>query len=95
MERISGWETEQFIEANEKISASQAKNLILLLNRRNHNPRHWRKRRKNLYPYHRMKTKHLVETNDSSEESFETTSFPSEPEESEDSDETVEEQRYN
>ena len=86
-------ETEQFIEANEKISASQAKkNLILLLNRRNHNSPALRKRRKNLYPYHRMKTETSSETNDSSEESFETTSFPSEPEESEDSDETVEEQ---
>ena len=85
-------ETEQFIEANEKISASQAKKFNPSIKPEEPQSPALEETPEESLPISSDENETSSETNDSSEESFETTSFPSEPEESEDSDETVEEQ---
>lgn len=87
-------ETEQFIEDNEKISASQAKKFNPSIKPEEPQSSALEETLEASSPAS-DENETTSETNDSPEESFETTSFPSEPEESEDSeesDETVEEQ---
>lgn len=87
-------ETEQFIEDNEKISASQAKKFNPSIKSEEPQSSALEETLEASSPAS-DENETTSETNDSPEESFETTSFPSEPEDSEDSeesDETVEEQ---